>query len=865
MSFRKYGGMNRSATSNIVHHEYSNESHLTVSDYVGYLNSKTVSASHLDMSNNSIINVSTIYFTDGVALSPDQISQPNFSCQNLTVTQVSNLDFLNVSGPTNFTFNPYVTDPTLDPDANQLITKSYLDSVSNLWSHVGNLIYPTSQTNTLSLGSTSTDGSTLYISGTLAVTSNATVGGTLAVTSTSNTTGIVNTGLISSTDTISTQGNLDISGNATIEGATIILSGIPNSQGNSVLTFDSSTNQVGYYESLSYWTLDASNLYPNETSYVVAIGKSSVTSGLSLDVVGNVNFSGNTAIGGTLDVTGVSTTTGIVNTGQISSTDIISTQTNLDVSGNAAIGGTLDVTGISTTTGIVNTGQISSTDTISTLGDLDVSGNVFLTGIPFQNPSSSHLTYDGLTGKIGYYLDPSGGGGTNYWTLDSETLYPNSATYVVAIGQATVASGYALDVSGNANISNTLQVNNILNSGPGIMIGYNAGLSNQGLHAVAIGKNAGYNNQRENSVSLGVDCGEIDQSLNSVAIGNAAGHSNQSAYAFAAGFHSGFSDQSGNSVAIGFSAGKINQNIYSVAIGCSAGNSNQQNESIAIGKNAGALDQSNNAIAIGTGAGETSQGIYSVAIGSLAGQSNQGFSSLAIGGGSGYKSQGNYSVAIGSGAGNNSQKNYSVAIGESSGFENQGVSAVAIGFAAGYSSQHDNTIILNSTQQQLNSGTSNAFYVAPVRNVASPAPNSNYSLTYDASTNEIYYSSASWTLDTSTASLLTTTSDVKANTFTQTSDHRIKTDIVPISHEDSSIIHQLKPIQYTNILNGRKDYGFLAHEVQKVLPSIVIGEKDEESEYQSLNYISLIPLLVKEIQELKAQLEQTRTFIGLPI
>ena len=249
----------------------------------------------------------------------------------------------------------------------------------------------------------------------------------------------------------------------------------------------------------------------------------------------------------------------------------------------------------------------------------------------------------------------------------------------------------------------------------------------------------------------------------------------------------------------------------------------------------------------------------------MAGQSNQGFSSLAIGGGSGYKSQGNYSVAIGSGAGNNSQKNYSVAIGESSGFENQGVSAVAIGFAAGYSSQHDNTIILNSTQQQLNSGTSNAFYVAPVRNVASPAPNSNYSLTYDASTNEIYYSSASWTLDTSTASLLTTTSDVKANTFTQTSDHRIKTDIVPISHEDSSIIHQLKPIQYTNILNGRKDYGFLAHEVQKVLPSIVIGEKDEESEYQSLNYISLIPLLVKEIQELKAQLEQTRTFIGLPI
>ena len=50
--------------------------------------------------------------------------------------------------------------------------------------------------------------------------------------------------------------------------------------------------------------------------------------------------------------------------------------------------------------------------------------------------------------------------------------------------------------------------------------------------------------------------------------------------------------------------------------------------------------------------------------------------------------------------------------------------------------------------------------------------------------------------------------------------------------------------------NQKHDIGFIAHEVQEIFPFLVNGIKDGPQN-QSLNYIGLIGLLVKEIQELK--------------
>jgi hypothetical protein len=51
--------------------------------------------------------------------------------------------------------------------------------------------------------------------------------------------------------------------------------------------------------------------------------------------------------------------------------------------------------------------------------------------------------------------------------------------------------------------------------------------------------------------------------------------------------------------------------------------------------------------------------------------------------------------------------------------------------------------------------------------------------------------------------------------------------------------------------------GFLAHEVQEHYPFLVDGEKDGDK-IQSINYNGFIALLVKEIQNLKKEVEELK-------
>jgi hypothetical protein len=87
-----------------------------------------------------------------------------------------------------------------------------------------------------------------------------------------------------------------------------------------------------------------------------------------------------------------------------------------------------------------------------------------------------------------------------------------------------------------------------------------------------------------------------------------------------------------------------------------------------------------------------------------------------------------------------------------------------------------------------------------------------------------------------------------------TSDYRIKDNVRDIPAEYS--IDDLHPCSYFNMLAGKEEVGFLAHEVQEKFPFLVCGEKDGP-EHQSLNYIGIIGLLVREIQELKRRIRDT--------
>ena len=88
------------------------------------------------------------------------------------------------------------------------------------------------------------------------------------------------------------------------------------------------------------------------------------------------------------------------------------------------------------------------------------------------------------------------------------------------------------------------------------------------------------------------------------------------------------------------------------------------------------------------------------------------------------------------------------------------------------------------------------------------------------------------------------------SSFNVSSDYRIKDKIEPINLTKFSIDH-LNPVTYINKNTDKQDIGLIAHELQKVFPFLVNGEKDDPDKMQSVNYIGLISLLVKEVQDLK--------------
>jgi hypothetical protein len=113
-------------------------------------------------------------------------------------------------------------------------------------------------------------------------------------------------------------------------------------------------------------------------------------------------------------------------------------------------------------------------------------------------------------------------------------------------------------------------------------------------------------------------------------IGNNAGNSNQGAYSIAIGRESSTTSQGVDSLSIGSFSGNTSQGNNAIALGYYAGYNQQGNSSIAIGQGVGLTTQGTNSIAIGQGAGATNQGAYSIAIGKNSGQTNQPSQSIII-------------------------------------------------------------------------------------------------------------------------------------------------------------------------------------------------------------------------------------------
>ena len=73
-------------------------------------------------------------------------------------------------------------------------------------------------------------------------------------------------------------------------------------------------------------------------------------------------------------------------------------------------------------------------------------------------------------------------------------------------------------------------------------------------------------------------------------------------------------------------------------------------------------------------------------------------------------------------------------------------------------------------------------------------------------------------------------------------------------------LKQLKPSRFNFIVDPDKTVdGFLAHEVQNIVPEAITGEKDAVDDegnpmYQGIDQSKLVPLLVATIKELEARI-----------
>ena len=97
-------------------------------------------------------------------------------------------------------------------------------------------------------------------------------------------------------------------------------------------------------------------------------------------------------------------------------------------------------------------------------------------------------------------------------------------------------------------------------------------------------------------------------------------------------------------------------------------------------------------------------------------------------------------------------------------------------------------------------------------------------------------------------------------TYGGQSDYRLKENIVEMTGGIDAV-KKLNPIKFNFISSPERTVeGFIAHEVQEVVPQAVVGEKDAEIDeegkgYQQMDPVHLVPTLTKALQEAIAKIE----------
>jgi hypothetical protein len=105
-----------------------------------------------------------------------------------------------------------------------------------------------------------------------------------------------------------------------------------------------------------------------------------------------------------------------------------------------------------------------------------------------------------------------------------------------------------------------------------------------------------------------------------------------------------------------------------------------------------------------------------------------------------------------------------------------------------------------------------------------------------------------------------------ATSYITSSDYRLKENIAPMTGALARV-SALKPVTYSWKVDGSSGQGFIAHELQSVVPDCVTGEKDAVDEegkpkYQGIDTSFLVATLTAAIQEQQALITQLQADVA---
>ncbi len=113
--------------------------------------------------------------------------------------------------------------------------------------------------------------------------------------------------------------------------------------------------------------------------------------------------------------------------------------------------------------------------------------------------------------------------------------------------------------------------------------------------------------------------------------------------------------------------------------------------------------------------------------------------------------------------------------------------------------------------------------------------------------------------DSSPSYPLDVNGDVRATDYLTRSDIRLKRDVAPLDTDALGLIQKLKPVTFswkeaTSAGMRGRQIGFIAQDVQTVVPNLVVAASDPEKTL-SVKYDEFVPVLTKAIQQQQAEIE----------